>query len=87
MYEQGGQLVPAVRRFLEGIPLSSRDILLIRAYLVQWIASPLWTMNPAIDEKGRKAIEDLRSRAGSIFSEQAILKWVFDAVAQGIDPF
>jgi hypothetical protein len=86
MYEQGGQLAPAVRRFLAGVPLSPRDILLIRAYLVQWIGAEVWMMNPAMTRESRKAIEGLRSRAAALFSESAIRRWIFDALEVGIDP-
>lgn len=86
MYEQGDLLKPAITRFLHGHALSARDIVLIRAYICQWIGSSVWTMNPGITNEGIRAIVRLRLAATKLSSEQEIRRWLFDALGEGIDP-
>lgn len=88
-YEQGGELVPAVERFL-GIrhePLTPRDRDLIRTYLRQWIDSPVWEMNPSADAYQLAELAGLRVQAAQIHSVGDIRRWINRAMNSAIDPF
>lgn len=86
MYETGGLLARAMKCYLDGADLTAGEIVLIRAYLQQWIGSPVWLMNPGITDAGRKAIEVLRSNAARIANRRDIDRWLRDAIDEGIDP-
>jgi hypothetical protein len=77
MYEVGGQLQPAVRKYLCRETLSRPEVELIRAYLMQWIAAPGWNGD---------GIQQLRDQATRIQSERDIDRWLLDAESEGIDP-
>jgi hypothetical protein len=54
MHEQSGVLAPVVRQYLEGKePLSPRQIGIMRAYLKQWAASPVWA-GPGLNKLRRQ---------------------------------
>jgi hypothetical protein len=76
-YETGGQLVPAVEKYLRGEALSVREVRWIAAYLRQWIASPVW---------GADGIARLRTSVERIQSRSDITNWLDAALALGIDP-
>lgn len=87
MHETGEELIPAVRRYLDGKePLSGRDVALLRAYLVQWIESPVWDQNPHLDDAGRAELQSLREAAGKLANRRAIDEWVEVATDWGMDP-
>ena len=87
MNEAGGELAPAVMRYLDDASsLSVRDIRLIRAYLVQWINSPVWEANPHTSPAGRQELEELRLAAARIDTRRAIDEWIEVAADWGIDP-
>lgn len=85
-YERGGLLGPAIERYLLDRPLSKDDVLLIRAYLRQWIDSPLWDMNPSADDGQRRELAQLRAKAKLINTRKDITGWLHDALNLGIDP-
>lgn len=78
--EIGGKLVPAILRYLDGRPTQPDDVMLIRAYLRQWIDSPVWdTGEPDDLAKLRKDVRELRDRSD-------ITAWLKQALEFGIDP-
>jgi hypothetical protein len=82
MNEVGGKLVPAVERYLKGEPAEPDDVNLIRAYLRQWIDSPVW------DGRGssRNTLDDLRRTVRNIRTRVQVDWWLEDAMDLDIDP-
>jgi hypothetical protein len=85
-HETGGRLAIAVENFLNNRLMTVRDVALVRAYLVQWIDSPIWEMNPSIDAESLAALNALRLRARRIGAVADIHHWIHDALAEGHDP-
>lgn len=85
-FETGGELAPAVERFLAGTFMSTRDIYLMREYLRQWILSPLWDANPSLDSEGAQDLAALRTGIDRLTSVNAIRTWIRSALDLGIDP-
>jgi hypothetical protein len=81
-YETGGELRPAVQAYLNGDELTIRQCMLIRAYLRQWVNSPVWDRNP----HGCEALHGLREKAGSIASVADIDACIAMLVHAGMDP-
>lgn len=77
MYEQSGVLVPVVTAYLEGKGLSSTQVSVMRAYLRQWIMSPVW--------EGEE-IAPLRDGIDAIRNTGEIDAWLARALDLGIDP-
>jgi len=77
MHETSGQLRPVIEAYLEGADLTARDVAVMRVYLRQWIAAPVWH-GPEIDAL-RAAIDDIANRAD-------ISRWLDRAMDAGIDP-
>ena len=77
MYEQSGVLIPVIEAYLHGKDLDPDQIVLMRAYLRQWINAPGFT---------GPEIEDLRRRVDGLTSQEAIDVWIYDAVETGADP-
>jgi len=86
MYEQGGELVPAVERYLRQEELSIRDIILIRAYLRQWVDSPVWDMNPTLTAEGKTALNNLRGKVLASRTKHQIDECIWMATRMGMDP-
>jgi hypothetical protein len=87
MAETSGELAPAVHRYLEGSELSVRDVVLLRAYLRQWIDSPVWDGKPSLtDEQGREELATLRSRARLLTDRASMDDWLALADEFGVDP-
>ena len=84
--ETGGALRIAVENYLNRQVMTVRDVALMRAYLCQWIESPVWELNPSLDVRGRASLAFLRLRARRILTVQDIHRWIADATAQGHDP-
>jgi hypothetical protein len=80
MKEIGGQLYPAIRRYLENRPEGPFDVSLIRDYLRQWIDSPVWDSD---DETG---LNDLRRTVRLIKTRDHITSWLQCALDLNIDP-
>jgi hypothetical protein len=91
-HETGGRLAIAVENFLNHRLMTVRDVALVRAYLIQWIDSPVWEMNPHLAQGGPAAtaalaaLTRLRVRARRICAVADIHHWINDALAEGHDP-
>ena len=86
MYEQGGELGPAMLGYLKGDELSIRDLRLIAAYLRQWVDSPAWDANPALSAESRQELATLRQKTASARTKAQIDESVSMAVDMGMDP-
>ncbi len=87
MHETGGALAIAVRRYLNAPEnIDAHDIALLRAYLVQWIASPAWTMNPHADQEQRTRLAALSTAARAIRTLADVRRVIAAATAEGMDP-
>lgn len=86
MHESSGALKGPVTRLINNAGLSADDILVIRAYLRQWIDSPVWDESPGSNYDSRRALADMRSRVRRITSRREIDEWIALAVDQGMDP-
>jgi hypothetical protein len=86
MDETGSELAPAIKRYLDGADLTTRDLWLIRAYIRQWIDSPVWDANPAQTASSRLELAALRTLARSLNSRESIADWLALAENFGVDP-
>ena len=77
-YETGGELAPAIEAYLVGKPLTIRQIALIRAYLYQWIKSPVW--GPSAE------LEALRLQVSTIKTGDDVRRAIHAGLEIGIDP-
>ena len=77
MDETTGVLRPAVEAYLFDRPMSDAQIAAMRAYLRQWIASPLWR-GPDIDR--------LRGMVDGLLDRPAIERWLDIAFDANLDP-
>ena len=84
MYETGGKLRPAMERYLEGQPAEPDDIKFIRAYLRQWIDSPVW--DGGAEGETRTALDELRSKVHELQNRHQVEMWLELALDLGIDP-
>jgi len=84
MHEAGGKLVPAMKRYLDAYDPEPGDILLIRAYLKQWIDSPVWDGD--IGDETRADLAGLRAEVRELRSSGDITMWLDQALGLGIDP-
>lgn len=75
MNETGGALQPAVRAYLRGEQLDGAQLALFRAYLRQWV----------LDLPGAGAMK-LRLRIDDLVDMEALRRWLYDALDDGIDP-
>jgi hypothetical protein len=78
MHETSGVLRPAVEAYLNGEPLSPSDVRILRAYLFQWVQSPVWAPSGIL--------EALRLRVAAIADEGELRACVNAAVELGLDP-
>jgi hypothetical protein len=85
-YETGGELRIAVENYLNDRAMSLRQIALMRAYLRQWIASPVWDLNPSHDWESRQQLQHLREDVDGIVTPDHIHKWIGKGLDIGIDP-
>jgi hypothetical protein len=85
-HETGGALRVAVENYLSNELMTVREVALMRAYLSQWIESPVWELNPSLDAQARASLAFLRLRARRIQTVQDIHRWIADALAEGHDP-
>ena len=88
MNEMSGRLAPAVWTWLT-FPgeITADDLALLRAYVIQWIDSPVWDPNPFADEQSRLILDMLRTNAHRIASGEDLANWVKLAVEFCVDPF
>lgn len=85
-HETSGVLRPAIEAYLNGAIMPPDQISAMRAYLRQWITSPIWDFNPHMSEKERLQLADLRRRIDGLQSRWAIKLWLEDAHNSGHDP-
>ena len=86
-HETGGALRVAVENYLNRrARMTVRDVALMRGYLVQWIDSPVWELNPSHDTRSRAALAALRESAREIRTVADIHRWIHDALQEGQDP-
>jgi hypothetical protein len=86
LHETDGKLASAIKRYLNGEGLSVDDILLIRAYLRQWIDSPVWDQNPHMNDNGRRVLAEMRFLVKGLKNRADLDRWIGVAVDQGMDP-
>ena len=85
--ETSGVLATAIMRYLERREaLTVRDIALIRAYIVQWIDSPVWEANPHMHDEERCHLTALRREAREVSTVALLDAWIDEALRQGHDP-
>lgn len=77
MAEESGLLKPVVEKYLKGGHLEGEELVVMRAYLKQWIDAP-WSDG---DE-----LEALRAQAAAIESHADVDTWLEAALWLGIDP-
>lgn len=78
MHEESGVLEPVVRRYLEGLRLDDVGLVIMRAYLRQWVNADGF-VGPRVDE--------LRGSLDGVTSMGALDAWLERATDAGIDPF
>jgi hypothetical protein len=86
MYETSGVLRPAVEAYLKHEPMMTQQIAALRAYLRQWINSPVWDQNPHAGDGERAWLARMRAGIDALTSRQAIHQWITDAIGGGLDP-
>ena len=77
MREIRGVLRPVVERYLHGEELGARDIVVMRAYLRQWIFA---------DGFIGDEIVDLRADVDRITDQRSLTRWLERAMDAGVDP-
>jgi hypothetical protein len=77
MYDASGLVRPAVNAYLNGKPMTAKNIAAMRAYLKVWIFSPEFVGDGV--EALRQAVDDLTSR-------KAIGAWLAMARREWISP-
>jgi len=78
MYETSGVLKPAVQAYVKGKRLSAHEISLLKAYLWQWVQSPVWAPSGSL--------EGLRLRVAAITNQEDVHASIAVAVKLGMDP-
>jgi hypothetical protein len=78
MNEITGALRPAVEAYLRGEELTEAGFDILRSYLRQWIAAPVYA---------GAAIEELRASVDGLTTRRALDEWVALAEEAGVDPF
>lgn len=86
MHETSGVVRPAVEAYLHDEPMTAQQIAAMRAYLRQWIMSPLWDQNPHATTYHRAWLDQMRLRVGGLKDRAAIGRWLSDATDAGLDP-
>jgi hypothetical protein len=77
MYETSGVLAVVITKYLNDKELTPADVIVMRAYLRQWIAGATWT---------GPHIKTLRRLADDIATAEDIHSWLDIAEDAGIDP-
>ena len=84
--EQSGVLSPVVKKYLKGGPLSPNELGIMRAYLRQWVGSPVWDGNPHADADSRAELNALRGAISQITDQARLEEWFQKALGVGMDP-
>jgi len=77
-HETTGVLRPVIEAYLNGKELDPAQVLVMRAYLRQWIQSPVWY--------GGEELERLRTSLEAIQTRRDISAWLDAALEEGFDP-
>jgi hypothetical protein len=86
MHETSGVLRPAVEAYLRDEPMTEAQIAAMRAYLRQWIGSPVWDQNPYADAIERAWLAGMRLACDALLSREAIALWIDLVTEKGMDP-
>lgn len=78
MNESSGVLKPAVESYLRGGRLDQGQVRLMRAYLLQWVLSPVWM--------GGDELEALQAGVRAIKTETDVRIVIEKAIDLGMDP-
>jgi hypothetical protein len=78
MSETSGVLKPVVEDYLKGKPLAPEQVAIMRAYLWQWVKSPVWPPSGLL--------EALRLRAAAIQTEEDVHSCINAAIEMDMDP-
>ena len=76
----------AVHAYTAGEDLTVRDVALMRAYLKQWVDSPVWEGYPDETDGGRQWLAELRERVRAIASPDDIAQALSIMTARRMDP-
>lgn len=77
-HESSGVFTGPIRKYLGGQSLTPEDVQLIRAYLKQWIAAPVWGTDAEVAA--------LRHAVNELYTSKDIHRWIHRALDVGIDP-
>jgi hypothetical protein len=80
------ELGTAVQNYMGGKDLTVRDVLRMRAYLKQWVDSPVWEVYPCETDGGRQWLAELRERVRAIASRDDITQALSIMTAHRMDP-
>lgn len=78
MNESSGILKPVIEAYVNGKELTDKQIALMRAYLYQWVAAPVWIQTAAL--------EILKLRVAAIKTNDDLRTAISKAVEMNIDP-
>lgn len=78
MYETSGVLKPVIEAFLAGTLLTPAQVRLMQSYLYQWVNSPVWAPDGAV--------EALRLRVAAIKTHRDVVAAIDISVQLGMDP-
>ena len=84
--DETGRLPGAMTRYLRHEPLLEGDVDLIRAYLRQWVESPVWEHNPWMNTEGAIALATLRATVLGASTKVHIDRCVLMTLEMGMDP-
>lgn len=91
--ETSGQLRPVVQAYYDGKGLTTVSIALLRAYLVQWVDSPVWDLRPeqhtvasVVENDYRTELKRLRRSVRKLQTAAEIREWLIAAGELGIEP-
>jgi hypothetical protein len=84
--ETSGLLKPAVEAYLHGKPLSDDHVRVLRAYLKQWVDSPVWDQNPYANEDEKQWLAELRRKVDEIHSRNEVRECLSIMTNRGMDP-
>ena len=82
-HETTGVLRPVIEAYLYGRQLGPNSMAVMRAYLRQWIMSPVWDASPHADDEELRGLRDL---IDSLTTRAQIDTWLERALEIGIDP-
>lgn len=83
MQESSGVLHPVIEAYLHGDELDAAQVATMRAYLRQWVMSPVWDANP-FAEGGE--LDELRAQVDTMQTREDVDSWLQRAMEAGIDP-